>query len=173
MRWGQTWSDLWGLLSKEEEEEEMPEPYLTVNDAQALLSELTLIEDRQAWVEASPEDQFSALSLATRDIDSLNFAGSPAVAGQPRKFPRGTDTESPPAILEACVMIAVERLDGKRPGEEVENQGLSGTSYASVRTTYDRASGPEHLAAGIVSFEAWRLLRPFLRDPSTFKQSRV
>ena len=172
MKWGQTWSDLWGLLSKEEVEE-LPTPYLTIDEANALLSELTLTEDRQVWIEATEPDKLSALSLATRDIDSLNYAGSKADSSQELKFPRGTDSTVPQAVQEACAMIAVERLDGKRPGDEVENQGLIGTGYASVRTTYDRTSGPEHLAAGIVSFEAWRLIKPFLRDPSTFKQSRV
>ena len=151
----------------------MVTPYLTNEEADSRISGLFLTEDRQAWVEATQDDRTTALSQATRDIDSLAIAGSPAVAGQPQQFPRGSDTVPPEAILDACVMIAVVRLDGKRPEEEVENLGLVSTGYAAVKATYDFTSAPEHLAAGIVSFEAWRLIRPFLRDPGTFRQSRV
>lgn len=161
----------WGLAAQGGEE--MPVPYCDRSEADALLKELFLTEDRQVWIESTNEDRDTSLSQSTRDIDSLDYAGHRNDAAQPREFPRGVDTITPSEILEACVLIAVARLDGKRPEEEIDNQSLTTVSYASVRSTYDRGGVPEHMSAGIVSFEAWRLLRPFLRETGTFQLSKV
>lgn len=151
----------------------MPNRYIEVPEADVLVKELFITEDQQVWLEAGQPDQKTSLSQATRDIDSLLFAGHKNNPAQDKEFPRGADTTTPGEILEACVLIAVARLDGKRPEEEVDNQSLTTVGYASVRSTYDRSSAPEQMAAGIVSFEAWRLLRPFLRAIGSFKISKV
>lgn len=151
----------------------MSSPYVDRTEANTLIESILLTEDRQAWVEAENGDKDVSLSQATEDIDSLRIAGSKNDPVQENEFPRGTDTDVPENIKKACVLIAVLRLDGKRPEEEVENLSLTTVGYASVRSTYDRGSVPEYLAAGIVSFEAWRLLKPFLRKPGTFEISKV
>jgi hypothetical protein len=96
-----------------------------------------------------------------------------AESAQELEFPRGSDTEVPEAIRRACYEIAFSLLDGKDPELELENLSVSSQGYSSVRTTYNRNQVPlEHIINGVPSAEAWRLLRPFLRDGDHIKLSR-
>jgi hypothetical protein len=96
-----------------------------------------------------------------------------AEASQELEFPRGTDTDVPEAIRRACYEIAFSLLDGKDPELELENLSVSSQGFSSVRTTYNRNQAPlEHIINGVPSAEAWRLLRPFLRDGNHIKLAR-
>jgi hypothetical protein len=147
-----------------------------------------------AWTNTIAADRPKALWAATLIIDALNFKGvkntvhalrqsnpSPsdediraAESSQPLEFPRGADTEVPEAIRMACYEIAYALLDGKDPELELENLGIVSQGFGSVRTTYNRTQIPiEHIINGIPSAQAWRLLKPFLRDDEAIKLARV
>jgi hypothetical protein len=147
-----------------------------------------------AWYRARATDRPKALIAATRIIDALNFKGYKHTvqvlldgdpdasdediraqeAAQPLEFPRGDDTEVPEAIRMACYEIAHSLLDGKDPELELENLGIVSQGYESVRTTYSRTQVPiEHIINGVPNAQAWRLLRPFLRDDDAIKLARI
>jgi hypothetical protein len=147
-----------------------------------------------AWFSSAPADRPKALIAATLIIDALNFKGykhtvyelllaTPTAteaqireqeAAQALEFPRGTDTEVPQAIRIACYEIAHSLLDGKDPEQELENLGVISHGFESVRTTYSRNQVPiDHLINGIPNAQAWRLIRPFLRDEDAIRLARV
>jgi hypothetical protein len=126
------------------------------------------------WDNATIEDKRRALIAATRIIDTLNYKDEIAVEGQYHEFPRGTDTDVPAAIEQACYEMAMCLLDGRDPDLELESLGISSQGIESVRTTYSRSRIPiEHLINGVPSSQAWRLIRPFLRDENSIKLIRV
>jgi hypothetical protein len=147
-----------------------------------------------AWLRATVSDRPKALWAATMVLDALNFKGykapvytllaadpdattdeiRAAEATQALEFPRGEDTVVPENIRKASYEIAYSLLDGKDPEMELENLGITSQGYASVRTTYARNQVPiEHIINGVPSPQAWRWLRPFLRDDDAIKLSRV
>jgi len=115
------------------------------------------------------------------DIPLVAVQGSPsqqqietAEKSQALEFPRGTDTDVPEAIRVACYEIAHSLLDGKDPEHELENLGVSSHGYSSLRTTYSRGQVPiEHIINGVPNAQAWRLIRPFLRDGDQIRLTRV
>ncbi len=126
------------------------------------------------WREADTDDKKSALVEATRLLDNLNYAGSKFNANQLHEFPRGTDTTVPKQIQIACYELANRLLaDGIDPDYEVENIGAVSRGYGGAKTTYDRTFVQEHIAAGIPSFKAWSLIKPYLRDVGEVLISRV
>ena len=147
-----------------------------------------------AWTDADPADRPKALQAATRIIDTLNFKGDKhsawllfrdhkrhsleqihaAEAAQVLEFPRDSDVEVPEEIRIACFEIAHALLDGRDPELEVEALAITQQNYGSVQTSYSRAGSPlEHVANGVPSVMAWRLLRPFLRSSDEITFSRV
>jgi len=151
-----------------------------------------------AWSEATAGERVNALIAATRMIDNLNFKGEKAAVyaimydsdgdlqdvtdaelraaslSQDLEFPRGTDTTVPDAIKMACWESTYALLDGVDPEIELENLGISSQTYASVRTSYNKdRTQLEYLMNGIPSANAWRYLRPFLRDEGGIKLSRI
>jgi len=147
-----------------------------------------------AWSATSAGDRPKALWAATLVIDSLNFKGykstvytllqsnedatdteiRAAEASQVLEFPRGPDTEVPEDIRLACYETAYSLLDGKDPELELENLGITSQSFGSVRTSYNRSQVPiEHIINGIPSSQAWRFLKPYLRDDDAVKLARV
>jgi len=97
-----------------------------------------------------------------------------AELSQALEFPRGTDTTVPEAIRVACYEIAHAILDGKDAEQELENLAVSSHGYSSLRTTYSRGQVPiEHTINGVPSAQAWRLLRPFLRDGDQIALTRI
>lgn len=129
--------------------------------------------DTRIWDEALSSDREAALIMATTAIDKLNFAGDKNDADQDLQFPRGDDTVVPIEIEYAAYEVTLALLDGYNPDEEVETLGVLSESYSGVRTTYDADHVNEHIRAGIPSVEAWEYLRPFLRDPTRVRLSRV
>lgn len=147
-----------------------------------------------AWLNSQVSNRPKALWAATMIIDALNFKGykhpvyelleadedatsdeiRTAEATQALEFPRGADTVVPVDIRKASYEIAYQLLDGKDPELELENLGITSQGYASVRMTYSRNQVPiEHIINGIPSPQAWRWLKPFLRDDDAIKLSRV
>jgi hypothetical protein len=171
--------------------------YGTVNEAN------TYFENRlysTAWTSSNTTDRTNALIGATQIIDRLNFSGEKATVydilydsdgdlvdpapsdadvraaylSQELEFPRGTDTNVPDEIKMACWEIAYALLDGVDPDMEAENLAVIGQTISSVRTTYDRNNvSMAHIANGVPSAKAWRLLKPFLRDFASYRMSRV
>jgi hypothetical protein len=151
----------------------------------------------EAWDLSSAVDKAKALYTATRSIDRLNFKGNKTPAynlylavtdpndvtdddirianlTQELEFPRDGDTTVPIEIEQACYEIAFSLLDGVDPEMEIENLGLTSTSFAGVKNSFDRLSAPiEHLSNGIASSLAWRMLKPYLTFSRIVKISRV
>lgn len=147
-----------------------------------------------AWSLAIVADRTKALFAARLVIDALRFKGNKNTvhvlllakplatvaeiaveeAAQVLEFPRGADTAVPEQIKIAAYEIAHSLLDGKDPERELEALGIISQGFSSVRTTYSRAHVPiEHIVAGIPSSQAWRFLRPFIRDEDAITLDRV
>lgn len=126
-----------------------------------------------SWTQAPVIDRNAALSMATRDIDRLEFVGSKTDSSQELEFPREDDTDVPDDIKIACCEIALALLNGVDPEAELESARVTSDGYSSVRTTYDANSVPEHVYAMIASVRAWRYLRPYLREPANIRLNRV
>jgi len=148
----------------------------------------------RAWSSAAPADRPKALWAASVIIDALNYKGKKstvyallaenphasdgeireAEAAQDMEFPRGADSVVPEPIRRATYEIAHELLDGKDPEIELETLGIISQSYAAVRTSYNRNQVPiEHIINGIPSSQAWRWLRPFLREDDAIVLARI
>ncbi|TRZ52364.1 MAG: hypothetical protein D4S01_03100 [Dehalococcoidia bacterium] len=145
--------------------------YLTPAEAEEIANERLNVE---AWDDAVDEDgsnfgevgtlTYKSLTMATKIIDRLNYAGEKYDEDQVNQFPRGEDTTVPDDIGQACFEIALALLDGVDPQLEGENLGMTSQGYANVRSTYDRGIPAPHLVAGVPSLTAWRYLIPYLRD---------
>lgn len=118
-------------------------------------------------------DKYKALYMATRIIDRLNYIGSKTETDQEHEFPRNGETTVPQDILDACCEIAISLLDGYNDDIEYENQFVQQQKYSNVQTTYNRPAASEHIIAGVPSIVAWRLLKPYLRDPNAVSLSRA
>lgn len=148
----------------------MTEYYGTHTEAIAYFNERL---DTRIWDETLYDNRIAALIMAARAIDKLNFAGNKNDSDQNLQFPRGDDIVIPVEIKYAAYEIALAFLDGYNPDQEVGTLGVLSESYSGVRTTYDASHVNEHIRAGIPSIEAWEYLRPFLRDPTRVRLSRV
>lgn len=127
----------------------------------------------RVWDEAIYSDREASLIMATRAIDRLNFAGDKNDSEQALQFPRNDDTDIPIEIEYATYELALTLLDEVDMDQEVQTLGVLSETYSGVRTTYDADYVNEHIRAGIPSIGAWEYLRPFLRDPSLVRLSRV
>lgn len=154
------------------------------------------------WSDSTPSDKEKAMNAARISIDNLNFKGVKApvydvmydsdgdlytgsdapteaeiiAAGktQALEFPRGTDTSVPDQIKQAQWEVAIMLLDGVDPDSEYETLRIMRQGYSSVSTTYNSSDvNSEHVAYGIVSPTAWRLLYPFLNFDGSISISRA
>jgi hypothetical protein len=125
------------------------------------------------WDRALQPERAISLTEATAIIDRLNFANDKNDVDQSLQFPRGDDADIPLDIEYATYEIAIVLLDGYDENQEVETLGILSEAYSGVRTTYDADHVNEHKRAGIPSIQAWELLKPFLRDNTLLKLSRV
>lgn len=144
--------------------------YIDITDASSYFAERLHTE---AWDNAEDTDRDKSLAMATKLIDRLNFLGDKTDESQELQFPRFSDNEVPQDIKDACCEIALKLLDGFDPEMEFENLLMVSQGYSNVRSTYDRSRVPEHLASGIPSVIAWRLLKPYIRDANTVDLSRA
>jgi hypothetical protein len=117
--------------------------------------------------------KFKALTHATRILERLNYKGAKTDTLQSYQFPRSPDTEIPQDMQDACCELALSLLDGVDPDLEFENLRLTQQSMASAKSTYDRSTVVEHIAAGVPSISAWRLLKPYLEDTNSVNLVRV
>lgn len=125
------------------------------------------------WDNATGADKNAALSMGTSIIDRLLFLGSKTVITQVNEFPRDPDTVIPQDIKDAHSLIILALLDGRDPEIEFENLSLTVHKYAQITSEYDRTQLPPHILAGVPSFEAWTILKPYLRDGSQISLQRV
>lgn len=144
--------------------------YATMSEANAYFA--TRLHSGR-WGATNLTDRTSALIMAARAIDRLNFNGDKTSDVQPNEFPRDGDTVVPVDIKIASYEIAYALLDGVDTEAEISNLNVTSEGYSSVRSTYDRVLAQQHLAAGIPSMAAWRYLVPYFRDTSSIKISRV
>lgn len=126
-----------------------------------------------AYDAANTDQRTRAMAEATRIIDQLNFAGEKYDEDQANEFPRGDDTTVPTPIKEATYEIAYALLDGYDPELEQEALGQVQAFFEQVRSKRDPTHVPEHVANGVPTATAWRLLKPFLRDPHNIRLFRV
>jgi hypothetical protein len=126
-----------------------------------------------AWDNALVKDRTAARAQATRAIDQLNFENCKNDPLQELQFPRGDDIVVPIEVEYATYELLLKLLEGVDVDQEAETIGVLSELYSGVRTTYDESHVNEHIRAGIPSIEAWRYLKPFLRDPRSLKVSRV
>jgi hypothetical protein len=126
-----------------------------------------------AWERSTVADREKALYQATRAIDNLNFAGDKTDDDQEHQFPRYADADVPTEIEQATYEEAIGLLEGHDPEIETRTIGVMSEAYSGSRTTYDGNHVEEHIRAGLVSASAWRLIRPFLREPRQVRLSRV
>lgn len=144
--------------------------YATLNEA------LIYFNDRmnsEVWYVTEPNTQDRALKTATKIIDRLNFAGSKTDELQENQFPRGSDTDVPQDIKDACCEIAFALVDGVDIEKERENLDMVSQGYGNVRSTYERSMKPAHILAGVPSIVAWHLLLPYMPDPRVISVTRV
>lgn len=171
--------------------------YGTLDEANTYFSERL---HSSAWTDSADADKPKALNSARIAIDNLNFKGVKSAvydimydssgnlvnpqpsevaiitadATQALEFERGSDTEIPEQIKQAQWEESYMLLDGADPVSEYESLRVKRQGYSSVRTTYaDDDPSVEHLVYGIVSPNAWRLLKPYLLFDGGLRFSRV
>jgi len=145
--------------------------YITVSEADAYVSANIL--NKVSWDTADDAQKTIALTKATKAINRLPFRGEKVDPTQENEFPRGTDTEVPQDILDACAELAFSFIEGRDSEFEFDNLIILGRSFGSVSTTSKPDSSRAHIAAGIPSFGAWKLLLPYLRSQDEMLVQRV
>jgi len=144
--------------------------YATIAEAQAYFDGRL---NTEVWDDATDDNKTKALTMATTLMDRLNYRGDKADADQELQFPRGSDTEVPQDIKDACSEIALALLDGVDPELEFDNLSMTAQAYGVIRSTYQKGRAPEHTVAGIPSSIAWRFMKPYLRGVQTVDLNRV
>jgi len=127
----------------------------------------------EMWFESDTRTKKAALAEATQLINNLKYSGTKTVSTQSYEFPRNLETVVPRDIEIACYEVALKLIQDIDIDIEIKNFNATLQSYGGARTTYTRDFLPEHLLAGIPSFKAWGLLKPYLDDPNTITLSRV
>ena len=70
--------------------------------------------------------------------------------------------------------MAWSLIDGRDTELEFDNLTVISKRFGPVLTTSVTSSANRaHIAAGIPSFEAWKLLLPYMKDPSVLTVKRV
>lgn len=127
----------------------------------------------EPWTSATDVQKLAALRFASRLINQLPFDGDKADPDQFLAFPRNEETEIPTAIQEATVLCAIRILDGYDPEIEAENMHMTSQTYSGVRSSYEAGRVPENMYMGIPSFQAYKLLVPYLRDRNAINLTRA
>jgi hypothetical protein len=144
--------------------------YVALDDAETYFEERL---NADSWHQAEEVDKMRALIMATKAIDNLNFTGEKTDTEQTLQFPRYDDADIPNEILEACYECALSFLDGVDIEFEKEALNVTEQRIAGVNVKYASTVPPEHIIAGIPSYKAWLLLKPFLRGPDDIQLFRV
>lgn len=125
-----------------------------------------------AWTDETIERQNLALAEATFILEQLNYAGEKTDTDQELQFPRGGDIVIPDTIKQACCEVAYALLDGVEIEHEQKNVRATNLKFANVVSKFDSRMVPEHIVAGVPSWRAWLLLKPYLRSHETIKLTR-
>jgi len=133
---------------------------------------LTKRINSEDWFTNSEERKDAALETATRYIDLLNLVGDKHLEDQELEFPRDDDEDVPEPIKMATYEIAFALITGRDIEMESEMDGDSSHSVDMARANFSGFIN-EARVHGIPSIVAWKLLRPFTRDGSTFTLSRT
>ncbi len=125
------------------------------------------------WEAASGGDKLKALGSATQLIETLNFTGDPTDEDQELSFPRDPDTTVPEAVEKATYELANALLSGVDVDLEVRSLTNQSDTFGPSGSARVANAVPDHVAAGIPSLVAWRLLRPYLRSARVIKLHRT
>lgn len=128
---------------------------------------------RLVWERGTGDQQTMCLTQATRDIDGLALKGRRKTVEQALRFPRQDQETVPDDILRATILIAVEYIGGKDPEMEFNQLSLVGERYTSLSRSRNPDLIEPHIAAGIISFEAFALLQPYLRSDDAIRLTRI
>lgn len=126
----------------------------------------------ELWELTTPIRKYKALVSATKQIDTLRFAGRKTDDLQVLEFPRFGQLEVPLAIRQAAYEEALSLLKGVDPTTEYDNLFVRSRGFGSLRTDYEPQNPPEHKKAGVTSLRAWQLLLPFLKPALDLKLRR-
>jgi hypothetical protein len=120
----------------------------------------------ELWECTDYERKMKALVTATQAINELRFAGIKNCSHQPLEWPRNYHPNTPLGVLQATYEEALALLKGIDPATEASNLYVKSRVFGRlqrVQTDYDFSlHAPEHVVAGIASYRAWQLLKPFL-----------
>jgi hypothetical protein len=120
----------------------------------------------EMWEHTCYEKKMKALVTATQAINELRFAGQKTNPRQPLEWPRNCHVLTPLGVLQATYEEALSLLKGIDPATEASNLYVKSRVFGRlqrVQTDYDFSlHAPEHVVAGIASYRAWQLLKPFL-----------
>lgn len=125
------------------------------------------------WNTATAVAKRKALIEATKSIDRLRFKGAKSVSTQPLEFPRA-ELVVPTQIEQASYYLAGSYLPEHNADEDYSVVGVIQEKFHAVMREY-KETGRDltHIASGIPSIEAWRLLKPFLRSSRQIKFTRI
>lgn len=156
--------------------------YITLQEAQDYFD---CKVETKFWDLADDTTRQKALNQATKIIDALNFVGMKVDDSQEHEFPRqymvpteNTDgvlvTETlPQGVKDACAEIALSLLGGIDPESEYRDLRTVSQGFGQVRSQQSSEIIPEHIPAGVPSYTAWRLLKPYLCDSQSVTLKRV
>lgn len=148
-----------------------PDTYATLAEAENFLF-LGLPDDNEPWTDATEERRLQALESATRMMLRLPWIGLPATVSQRLFHPVAGETTVPNDLKEACTLIAVALLSGRNGEGEYMSALYTQEKFGQMSLTRDTHDKAPHLLAGIPSFEAWRLIRPYLTLEQTVTITR-
>ena len=143
--------------------------YGTVQDADRYFGVLL---HGELWERSTNIRKYKALVTATKQIDTLRFAGRKTDETQTLEFPRFGVTGVPLAIKQATYEEALSLLKGVDPTTEYDNLFVRSRGFGSLRTDYEPQNPPEHKKAGITSLRSWQLLLPYLKPALDLKLRR-
>ena len=102
------------------------------------------------WDDASEEDKIKALAESARAITRLGL-------------------NEPEASFENAITL----LSGVDLNIELATQRVKSEKYTDIAVSYDSDIALEHLSNGIVSYKAWLILRPLLRELGAIRLNKV
>ena len=144
--------------------------YVALADAETYFNERLNVN---SWDDAEEDDKKRALIMATTAIDNLNFTGETTESSQTLQFPRYDDSNIPTEIEQATYECALSLLDGVDIEMEKEALNVTEQRIGGVKVGYDSVVPAEHIIAGIPSYKAWLLLKPYLRGPDDIQLFRT
>ncbi len=143
--------------------------YVVLADAETYFNERLNIG---SWDDAEDDDKNRALIMATSALDNLNYTGDKTDDDQTLQFPRYDDASIPTEIEQATYECALALLDGVDIEMEKETMHVTEQRIGGVKVGYNSVAFAEHIIAGIPSYKAWLLLKPYLRAPNDIELFR-